>query len=594
MWGEERALPAALASVVVAAFPAFAQLADAHPSMFVDLCREGWRSARTRARLLGSITAKTGDLGDADAARSGLRLAVQYEKLRIATRELLPRALDGADVDTTSAEIAVLAEASIEVALAEAVHYAKARWGAPVSSSGAPSTFVVIGMGKLGGRELNAGSDIDVLYLYDTDEGIAVSESGSEISLHEYWSQVGRRLTANLDANTPEGMVWRVDLRLRPEGSQGPVANSLPAAERYYETFGRLWERAALLRARPVAGDLELGRAALEELTPFVYARPVHPQIAVELVKLSERARVELSTDPARDLKLGRGGIREAELFVQTLQLVWGGQEPRVRATGTLDALRRLRGRGLVTDREESAVEAAYLLFRRLEHRIQWSTGLQTHTLPSEPAAETRLARSLGYADAPALAREVERARSEVRERLSSLLPQGITESAVPGRFSELIHRLEEGDPKAIDEAIARAFGPSATVELCRDIRQLSRRPDDLLGSMTRERIPNRRRATFAPGSGGSGHPVCTCGHSAKTCERCEGSSVPSARARSSATPSPIARSSAKASCSRVAFRTRSSRPTRSYRSSARSIFSLRRRAIRRRSSARCAARRRG
>src|SRR5690349_9578534 len=126
-WGEERAEAAALATVVVAAFPAFAQLADARPSMFIDLFREGWRSPRTRARLRASLMAKVGDIADGERARSALRVAVQYEKLRIAVRELLPRALEGADVDTTAAEIAVLAEASIEVALAEAMQHASTR-----------------------------------------------------------------------------------------------------------------------------------------------------------------------------------------------------------------------------------------------------------------------------------------------------------------------------------------------------------------------------------------------------------------------------------------------------------------------------------
>ncbi len=205
---------------------------------------------------------------------------------------------------------------------------------------------------------------------------------------------------------------------------------------------------------------------------------------------------MELSTNPARDLKLGPGGIRDAELFVQTLQLIWGGKEPRVRATGTLVALRRLRGRGLVTDREERAVENAYLLFRRLEHRIQWSTGLQTHSLPADDESVTRLARSLGYADDHDLARDIAEARGEVRARLESLLPHGLSEEAKPSRFGEVIHRLELGEPTAFDDALVRVFGQTATSELCRDIRQLARRPDDLLGSMTRERFPDLA-ATF-------------------------------------------------------------------------------------------------
>jgi glutamate-ammonia-ligase adenylyltransferase len=491
-WTQDAPQAAALATAVATAFPAFLAMADARPEAFVELANEQWRTERTRAAFDVSLRARAGALEDGDGVRAGLRLGLQYEKLRIATRELLPRALHGADVDATAREIAYLAEASIEIALAEATQYARARWGPPLTDEGAPSTFVVLGMGKLGGYELNAGSDIDLIYFYDTDEGSAAPPDGSEaLTLHEYWSRVARRLTANLDAATPEGTAWRVDLRLRPEGSRGPITNSLPAAERYYETFGRLWERVAFLRARPVAGDLELGRAVLEELSPFVYARHVDPLVASEIIKLAERARAELSDDPALDLKLGPGGIRDAELFVQSLQLIWGGKEPRVRATGTLDALRRLRGRGLVTDREGREVADAYLFFRRLEHRIQWATGLQTHSLPVDPAERLRLARSLGYARREELDADIERARKKVSARLQSLLPKGVAKPAEPGRFAEVMQRLDEGVPADIQSALSRAMGTAATVELCRDIEQMARRPDDLLGSITRERFPD-------------------------------------------------------------------------------------------------------
>src|SRR5215471_7609590 len=493
-WGEE---PAALATAVVAAFPAFAQLADARPAFFSDLCREGWRTPRTRASLLALFSGRGVDLGDGEAVRADLRRWVQYEKLRIAVRELLPPSLDGADVDITSAEISALAECAIEVALAEAERYAAARFGPPLTAAGPRSTFVVLGMGKLGGRELNAGSDVDLLFLYDTDEGSAAPAAGEPLTLHEFWSHVARRLTATLDLATSEGTVWRVDLRLRPEGSLGAIANSLPAAERYYETFGRLWERAALLRARPVAGDLALGHAAIGELLPFVYARHVDPHIAAEILKLVERARHELSEDPERDLKLCRGGIREAEFFVQSLQLIWGGKEQGVQGTGTLEALRRLRGRGLVTDREEREIESAYLLLRRLEHRVQWSTGRQTHALPKPTEEMARLGRSLGYANEQELQAAIEGARESVSSRLASLMPGGVKPPFLESRFDDVIRWLDEADPQALDQAIARAFGSAYTAELSGAIRQLSRRPDDLLGSMSRERFPELCRTFF-------------------------------------------------------------------------------------------------
>jgi glutamate-ammonia-ligase adenylyltransferase len=364
--------------------------------MFVDLSREG---GAPRVR----VTAFSGRYRTARAICAMVMARDPGSALGCAIRKTPhrdPRAFYRASraVRTSTRrqpEISVLAEASIEVGLAEAVRYAEARWGPPITASGAPSTFVVIGMGKLGGRELNAGSDIDVLYLYDTDEGMAVPRDGRDpITLHEYWSRVARRLTANLDATTPEGTVWRVDLRLRPEGSQP-----------HRELTAR---RRTLLRdVRPTQGASRSPASAPVAVTS-IWASSARRALAIHLRAasiLSSRssssssasARTELCSDPERDLKLGPGGIREVELFVQALQLIWGGKEPRVRATGTLEALKRLRGEGLVTDREERAVESAYLLFRRLEHRIQWATGLQTHALPVDPVDEMRLARSLGY-----------------------------------------------------------------------------------------------------------------------------------------------------------------------------------------------------
>ena len=176
---------------------------------------------------------------------------------------------------------------------------------------------------------------------------------------------------------------------------------------------------------------------------------------------------------------------------MQSLQLIWGGKELRVRATGTLDALRRLRGRGLVTDREGREVADAYVLFRRLEHHIQWATGLQTHSLPADSSDLARLARSLGYATELDLNADIERAREPVSSRLASLLPRGSARAIKPvSRWSDVIHWLDEANSEALDQSIMRVFGNTATVELCRDIRQLARRPDDLLGSMTRERFP--------------------------------------------------------------------------------------------------------
>ncbi len=466
------------------------------------------RDARAYRRVaLGLV----GNMTDEVAVRRGLRIFARRERLRVAARELLPHA--GSDIDVTSRELSELANVSIELALTEALAWADARFGLPLAfaspgAARAPSRcgFVVLGMGKLGGNELNCGSDVDLLLLYETDDGRVVKDGNeTDATLHEYFTRVSQRLTATLSDVTEDGFVWRVDLRLRPEGARGPLVNSLAAAERYYETWGRTWERAALVRARPVAGDMKLGQEVLAALAPFVWRREVNPALADDMIALTARARAEAASDPARDLKLGIGGIREVEFFVQSLQLVWGGREPSVRSSNTLDALRKLRARGLVTDREGREMGDAYLALRRLEHRVQFATGLQTHTLPAPgEALLERISRSLGFVSERELERDLEKTRRRVAARFASLSREGRTEERGPGALDRLLYAFDAGDEAAVlawladgaSSAAPRpglqqgAFGASASPDLARHLLALARRPDYPLGAATRDRFP--------------------------------------------------------------------------------------------------------
>lgn len=474
-------------------FPAVAQHVRSSPSDVVQISKEGWRAVRTRKALLASLRAEVAK-NEGDVQRT-LRRFARRERLRVALRELLPRVLGGADVDVTSRELAHLADATIEVALDEAITWAKARYGDPVRADGSPSTFVVLGMGKLGGEELNAGSDVDLIYFYDTDEGAVVSTSGepSSFTLHELWLRVGRRLTESLETLTEDGLVWRVDLRLRPEGGAGPLVNSVAAAERYYESFGRLWERAALLRARPVAGDLALGEALLATLTPFVWRRRIDPSIAVEMTGLVRRARAELSEDEARDLKLGRGGIREAEFFVQTLQLVWGGRDDSLRRRPTLAALATLEAKGFCTAREASDIADAYLALRRAEHATQVATGVQTHLLPTGRDL-LRMARTLGFSSEDAFLADLARHRRKVEARLLSLLPADA--APVEDRWALCLAAIERGDQvglRAIFTPLLASLGredEDDLVAFTKNLLELGQHPDSLLGVRTREAYP--------------------------------------------------------------------------------------------------------
>jgi glutamate-ammonia-ligase adenylyltransferase len=400
---------AALGVLLGSAFPALTPIAGFQHDALDALAQDGFRARRRQRDLRRELHAAIDRGPTSIEGVQALRRRVWREKARVALRELLPVRLGGASIEITARELSALAAAAFDAALREAGAAIAARYGPPLRADGSPSTLVMLGVGKLGGRELNAGSDVDVIFVYDTDEG------ESQISLHEHFTRVVQRAVATIGSPSGDGLIWRVDLRLRPEGASGPIVNSVAATERYYETWGRLWERAALLRAQPSAGDLELGRLfGREVVTPFVYRSTVDPTIAASLTELVHRSRSEQSHAPERDLKLGPGGIREAEFFVQSLQLVWGGREQALRVPGTLDALARLRSQGFVTDREARGIAEAYLLLRRVEHRIQWASGVQTHLLPTEPEALSRLSRSLGFRESAGLLGELERVRQTV------------------------------------------------------------------------------------------------------------------------------------------------------------------------------------
>lgn len=487
---------ATLAALLSAAYPALRAQIFARPEDIVAITRGKLRISRDlRAyRRLGATLVPS--LDDDEGVARGLRRLAQRERLRIAARELLASTIGGDDLDVTAREVSDLAQVCLEIAVAEAERWAETRFGTPTMVvSGKPTRvpFVVLGMGKLGGRELNVGSDVDLIPFYETDDGDVCKDGVAvEQTLNEHFARVTQRFTQTLENATEDGIVWRVDLRLRPEGSRGPLVNALPAAERYYETWGRTWERAALLRARPVAGDLGFGERALEALGPFVWRKVVDPRISREMTDLVLRGRVELSSEPERDLKLGPGGIREAEFFVQTLQLVWGGREPSLRHPNTLVALRRLRARGLVTDRESRDTEAAYLTLRRLEHRVQNATGIQTHVLPRGELLET-IAKSCGFTSGRELEKDLDKTRRRVATRFASLLKSAGDDVEDP-RLAALFAAIESGEEAIVLSALVEGIGgldfTGASADLARHMLALARRPDFPLGASTRDRHP--------------------------------------------------------------------------------------------------------
>ena len=269
--------------------------------------------------------------------------------------------------------------------------------------------LVTLALGKLGGRELNYSSDVDLVCLYDPGSPAVRDRDG----VQSLYVRVVRDLVRLLQTPTADGHVLRVDLRLRPEPSARAIAVAVPAALAYYESFGQNWERAALIKARPVAGDLPLGASALEALAPFLWRKYFDLAAIADIHAMKRqihaaRGGVEIAVG-GHDVKLGRGGIRDVEFFVQTQQLIFGGKRPALRGSRTVPALRRLRTEGCISRHAEDDLSEAYAFLRGIEHRLQMLDDRQTHMIPAGKEALERFARFCGYASAAAFSAAFER-----------------------------------------------------------------------------------------------------------------------------------------------------------------------------------------
>jgi Glutamine synthetase adenylyltransferase len=346
---------------------------------------------KPRERTMAEVKAAMAGCSDLADVQRRLRRYRQVEMLRLGARELKP-----GNTLEVARDLSALADACLQAAVAFCESQLQSGYGTPVCGDDSPG-FVVLAMGKLGGEELNFSSDIDLIYVYSSDEGHAGS-----LTLHEYYCRLSQMVTRAVAEITGDGFVFRVDLRLRPEGGSGAICNSLAAAESYYETFGRTWERQALLRARPAAGDLFLGARFLKTVEPFVFPRSSGPRTLDEVRSLRQQF-VDSTRHPGWNVKLGQGGIRDVELVAQALQLLYAGKRPDLRERTTLPALHKLGLAGLLTAQEVRTLTVAYHLWRAVEHRIQLEQGAQTHELPVEPSGRERLARRLGLASHVAL-----------------------------------------------------------------------------------------------------------------------------------------------------------------------------------------------
>jgi glutamate-ammonia-ligase adenylyltransferase len=381
--------------IAVGPAPYLTALAARDPARLLAAARDPYlRREKPAARLQAELAAVLEGATPADFA-ARLRAFRAREFIRLGAREC-----GLGQPEEVARELAHLADVAFDAAVRffqpiVDEQLGEPRWDAEDGTSRRPE-LTVIGMGKLGGEELNFSSDVDVIYVYSSDNG----QTSRGRSLHEYFDRLAKRITPALGEVTEDDLVFRVDLRLRPEGSKGPLVNSLPSIERYYEAWGRPWERQAWLKARPSAGSLALGEEVLAVLEPFIYPRSIGPGVVRDVEELNRKIKAELDSgtlETGFDVKLGIGGIREIEFFVQALQLVHAGKNPSLRERATRRALDRLLFAGLVAERERRALADAYGFLRQVEHRLQLVAGQQTQKLPRDPEALDVLARSLGF-----------------------------------------------------------------------------------------------------------------------------------------------------------------------------------------------------
>ena len=366
---------------------------------------------------------------------TGLDLGAALRVLRHLTLERLAQ-LDcqrQADLQAVTQSMTCLAEVTLDSAWQQVMADLDDLHGAPLKADGQRAEMWIVGMGKLGARELNVSSDIDLIYVYDQDgETQGNSEGRNKVSCQEYFTRAVKRMYALIGDTTEHGFVFRVDLALRPNGNSGPSVVSLDALDEYLQVQGREWERFAWMKSRVVAPRSGMQNGSAQALRavvlPFVFRRYLDYNVFESLRTLHQQIRDHASKrsaghpERANDVKLSRGGIREIEFIVQLLQVVRGGQFPELRTRPTLDALKRVAKAGLMPAATAEALSAAYVFLRQVEHRIQYLDDQQTHVLPVRDDDLAWIARTLGFDNTCAFLAALDAHREVVAQEFDTLL----------------------------------------------------------------------------------------------------------------------------------------------------------------------------
>ena len=392
-----------------------------------------------------------------------LRLWKGREMVRIALREVA----DAAPLDETIIELSQLADICLTKVYEHWDRELRQRWGSPTSK------FAIIGVGKLGGRELNHSSDVDLIFVY-SDEG----QLTAQFSYHEWFTRLGNKIIETFATSDPAGSLFRVDLRLRPEGSAGPLVRSLESMENYYAGFGEIWERLALIKARWICGDRELAYDFLRQLQPFIFPKSPTPDLLDDVASIKARIERDIvgHEERERNVKLGAGGIREIEFVVQALQLLHAARHPFLQEPGTLRTIRGLAELELLPNEDAHRLEAAYCFLRRVEHRLQIEAEQQTHTVPEEGEALEVLARSLGFADGAGLLVELRKQMGAVRT-----IFKRVVSGPAPGQEAGVLDFRNFRDKAQATKTVAQLGESAAGFHVAPRTRQIFRKLRPLL-----------------------------------------------------------------------------------------------------------------
>lgn len=417
----------------------------AHPHWLATLEPENLKFPRRKQGLrkeASSLLAPALSARDYEEGLKRIREFKQRETLRIAARDLARLG----PVPEITQELSDLADVCLgsvwQVCHQQLTERHGQPWHQEAQGGWQPTAGCLVGLGKLGGQELNYSSDVDVIFVYSEEGSVFKAAPGTgkaerpALTNHQFFNGLAKALVGAVVRLAPEGTLYRMDLRLRPEGEAGPLSRSLSSYENYYSQWGQTWERMMLIKARAVAGSEALGAEFLEMIQPFRYPRSINLGALREIATMKERIENEVvkAGELERNVKLGRGGIREIEFVAQALQLLHGGREPFLQSPQTLGSLQKLGRYGKLTAGECQALDAAYVFLREVEHRLQMEDNLQTHTIPLSHRAQERLARLMGCATVQKFESEHLKRRRAVRRTFDKVMRVAMPQSRSTAR----------------------------------------------------------------------------------------------------------------------------------------------------------------